>query len=191
MYVPFQIRDILTVRWDHRPIRVLQSDTIEIFYDAEMDEVGWVMAKARTAIYYRTLTRHLRENASYVLPKPFTAQEYKTFRPDLPMRLFRHYDANWSVELSILAALEDDVPMPVQEVAIIPFDPRGSAAKAVKVQASDGKHLHLRELIQSAHSAQRAECAEAKGIGMYRSGVVGGLPSYYLWGATDRAGHAV
>lgn len=190
MHVPFKVGDILTVTWDHRPIRVLQSDAIETFYDAEMDEAGWVMAKARTAIYYRTSTRHLRENASDALPKPFTAQENRKFRPDLPMRLFRHYDAKWSDELSIIAALEDDVPIPVQEVAIIPFGSRGSAAKAVKVQASDGKHLHLRELIQAAHSAQRAECAEVKGIGMYRSGIVGGIPSYYLWGATDRAGHA-
>ncbi len=75
------------------------------------------------------------------------------------MRLFRHYDARWSDELSILAALENDVLIPVQEVAIIPFGSRGGATKAIKVQASDGKHLHLRELIEAAHFAQRAEYA--------------------------------
>ncbi|MES1972271.1 MAG: hypothetical protein V4472_07390 [Pseudomonadota bacterium] len=44
MSAPFQPGDIVTVAGDRRPIRVLQTDAMETFYDAEMDEVGWMMA---------------------------------------------------------------------------------------------------------------------------------------------------
>lgn len=190
MSVPFKTGDILTVSWDPRPIRVLQTDAKETFYDAEMDQVGWVMAKARTAIYYRISTLNLKETVLEAVSKPFSTNEDRKFRPDLPMRLFRHRDAEWSDELSVLTALEDDVSIPAQEVVIIPFGSKGGATKPVKVQGSDGKSVTLRTIIEAAHSAQRSKCAEVKGVGLYRSGVVGGVPSYYLWGAIDKAGHA-
>lgn len=187
---PFQPGDVLSVGWDDRPIRVLQIDAIETFYDVEMDEVGWIIAKARTATYYRTPTRHLRETASIALSKPFSVNEHQKFRPDLPMRLFRHHEASWSDKLQTLIALEDDFPLAAREVAIIPFGAKGGATKPVKVRASDGKCLSLREIIEAAHSAQQSKCGDVKGVGLYRSGIVGGVPSYYLWGAIDRAGHA-
>lgn len=190
MSMPFQSGDVVSVSWDHRPIRVLQTDAIETFYDAGMGEVGWVMAKARTAIFYRTSTPNLKETASRTLPSPFSLKEDKKFRPDLPMRLFRYRDADWSDELPILTSLECDLSIPAQEVVIIPFGSKGGATKPVKVQASDGESLSLREIIEAAHSAQQSKCADVKGVGLYRSGFVGGVPSYYLWGAIDRAGHA-
>lgn len=190
MSMPFQSGDIVTVSWDHRPIRVLQTDAIETFYDAEMDEVSWVMANARTATYYRTSTRYLRETVSSALPNPFSLKGYRKFRPDLPMRLFRHHDADWSDELPILTALEGVFSIPAKEVVIIPFGSKGGATKPINVHACDGKRLFLREIIEAAHSTQQSKCADVKGVGLYRSGIVGGVPSYYLWGATDRAGHA-
>lgn len=188
--MPFQTGDILTVNWDDRPIRVLQTDAIETFYDAEMDEVGWIMARARTVTYYRTPTRHLNETAVNAVPKPFSPKEDGKFRPDLPMRLFRHHDADWSDGLPTLIALENDTSIPIQEIVIIPFGPKGGETKPVKIQASGGKSLSLRAIVEVAHSAQQARCADVKGVGLYRSGLVGGVPSYYLWGAIDRAGHA-
>jgi hypothetical protein len=190
MDMPFQPGDVLTVSWDSRPIRILQTDAIETFYDAEMEEVGWIIAKARTATYYRTSTQHLSETASIALSQPFSAKEDSKFRPDLPMRLFRHDKADWSDELHTLTTLEDDFLLPIQEVAIIPFGAKGGAAKPVKVQACDGKSLSMREIIEAAHSAQQSKCDDVKGVGLYRLGIVGGVPSYYLWGAIDRAGHA-
>ena len=190
MTTPFQAGDILTVSWDHRHIRVLQTDAIETFYDAEMDEVGWVMARARTAIYYRTPTRYLKETSSIAFPKPFSSKENSKFRPDLPMRLFRHRDADWSDELPTLIALEDDAAIPAQEIVIIPFGSKGGAAKPVKIQAGGSASLSLRTIVEAAHFAQQSKCTDVKGVGLYRSGTVGGLPSYYLWGATDQAGNA-
>jgi hypothetical protein len=190
MSMAFQTGDILTVSWDNRPIRVLQTDAIETFYDAEMEEVGWIIAKARTAIYYRTSTQFLEGSASVASSQPFSPKENKKYRPDLLMRLFQHQDADWSDELSNLTALEGDFAVPAQEVFIIPFGAKGGATKPVKIQASDGRDLTLREIVKGAHSAQQLKCPEVKGVGLYRSGFVGGVPSYYLWGATDRAGHS-
>ena len=190
MIMRFQTGDILTVSWDNRPIRVLQTDAMETFYDAEMEEFGWVIAKARAAIYYRTLTRLLEETASVASSQPFSPKEEKKYRPDLPMRLFRHYDADWCDKLSELTALEDDFSIPAHEVAIIPFGAKGGATKPVKLKISDGGSLTLRKVIEAAHSAQQSKCVDVKGVGLYRSGFVGGVPSYYLWGAADRAGHS-
>lgn len=190
MTMPFQTGDILAVSWDDRPIRVLQTDAIETFYDAEVEEVGWTIAKARTAIYYRTPTRLLEGSASVATSQPFSANEYKKYRPDLPMRLFRHHDADRSDELSTLTGLEDDFSILAQEVAIIPFGAKGGATKPVKLQADDGESLTLRKIVEAAHSAQQFACADVQGVGLYRSGFVGSIPSYYLWGATDRAGHS-
>ena len=78
MTMHFQTGDILTVSWDNRPIRVLQTDAIETFYDAEMEEVGWIIAKARTAIYYRTSTRFLEGSASVASSQPFSSTEEKS-----------------------------------------------------------------------------------------------------------------
>lgn len=190
MTTPIQAGDILTVSWDNRPIRVLQIDAIETFYDAEMEEFGWVIAKARTAIYFRISTLLLKESASVASSQSFSPKEDKKYRPDLPMRLFRHHGADWSDELSELTALEDDFSIPAQEVVIIPFGAKGGATKPVKLQTSDGGNLTLREIIEAAHSAQQSKCTDVKGVGLYRSGFVGGVPSYYLWGAVDRAGHS-
>lgn len=82
MDMPFQPGDVLTVSWDNRPIRVLQTDAIETLYDAEMEELGWIIAKARTATYYRTSTRPINKTASIASLRPFSEKEDKRFRPD-------------------------------------------------------------------------------------------------------------
>lgn len=190
MSAPFQTGDIVTVSWDHRRIRVLQTDAIETFYDAEMDEVGWVFARARTAIWYRISTQYLTETALSVVPTPFTAKDNRKFRPDLPMRIFQHFDADWSNDLLLLTDLGGDLTIPAQEIVIIPFGSKGGAAEPIRVQAGDGKRLSLRQIIEAAHYGQRSNCTDVDGVGLYRSGIVGGVPSYYLWGGIDRAGHA-
>ena len=105
------------------------------------------------------------------------------------MRLFQPVDAAWSNELSALLPLEPDYLVAARQIAIIPFGPRGSAQKARKVVSRDD-HTNLSSLIEQAHEVQQALCAEVTGVGIYRSGTIGGMPSYYLWGAVDRAGHS-
>ncbi len=186
----FQTGDILAVTWDDRPIRVLQTDPIETFYDAELEEVGWVIARARTATYYRMRTAFLERTASLSASKPFSLKEDAKFRPDLPMRLFRHHSADWSDDLVSLIALEADISIPAKQIVIIPFGPKGGDSKPVRAEALSGESLTLRTIIETARTAQHVRCPDVTGTGLYRSGIVGGIPSYYLWGAVDRAGHA-
>lgn len=188
--MPFQIGDILAVSWDKRPIRVIQTDAAETFYDCMMDEVGWLMARSRTAIYYRMSTPLLESTASFVEAMPLSSKEKAKFRPDLPMRLFRHRDADWSDALPRLFALVDDYRLPANEIAIIPFGAKGGSSKPVKICNGSGESLSLWSIVEAAHSAQQAKSPDVHGIGLYRSGIVGGVPSYYLWGSIDRAGHA-
>lgn len=186
----FQKGDILSVTWDDRPIRVLQTDPIETFYDCEMEGFGWAMARARTAIYYRTSTSFLEKTASLSYSKPFSCEENNKFRPDLPMRLFRHRSSDWSDDLENLVSLEDNFSISAMQVVIIPFGAKGGATKSFKVRAAGDEELSLWVLVEAARAAQQVRSPEVKGVGLYRSGTVGGIPSYYLWGAVDRAGNA-
>lgn len=189
MAAAFKTGDVLSVTFDDRPIRIIQTDPIETFYDAEAEGVGWNLRRARTTTFYRMTTRLLLEAGSFLREEPMSPAELEKFRPDLPMRLFQHVGAAWSDDLSALLALEPDYPVAARQIAIVPFGPRGSAKKARKIVSRDDC-TNLSSLIEQAHEVQQALCAEVTGVGIYRSGTIGGIPSYYLWGAVDQAGHA-
>jgi hypothetical protein len=78
--------DVLTVDWDTRAIRVIQADASETFYDVEGDQLGWGLARARTATFYRMRTDYLRETSRLVRSEPLSSKEFSRLRPDLPMR---------------------------------------------------------------------------------------------------------
>lgn len=180
--------DVLAVKWNTRAIRVIQADASETFYDVEWGQHGWGLARARTAIFYRIRTDYLKETARLIKSEPLSPKEYNTLRPDLPMRLFQHGDADWSENEERLAGLEPDTELPVRQLSLIPFGTKGGALKAHRVADDDG--LTLRRLVEEARRVQQTVCADVRGVGLYRSGIVGNIPSYYLWGAVDRAGHA-
>lgn len=179
--------DVLAVKWDIRAIRVIQADADETFYDVEWDQCGWGLERARTAIFYRIRTNYLKETARIVSSQPLSSKELDKLRPDLPMRFFRHRAADWSNSEEDLAILEPDTGFEARQLAIIPFGTKGGALKAHRVVDDGG--LTLRRLVEEARGVQQAACAEVSGVGIYRSGIVGNIPSYYLWGAVDRAGH--
>jgi hypothetical protein len=180
--------DVLAVKWDTRAIRVIQADASETFYDVEWDQLGWGLARARTATFYRIRTDYLKETSWLVRSEPLSSKEFARLRPNLPMRLFQHWDADWSESEESLAGLEPNTEFPARQLSLIPFGTKGSALKAHRI-ADDGG-LTLRRLVEEARRVQQAVCAEVSGVGLYRSGIVGNIPSYYLWGAVDRAGHA-
>ncbi len=179
--------DVLAVNWDTRPIRVIQADASETFYDVEWDQHGWGLERARTAIFYRMRTDYLMETARIVRSQPFSPKEFDKLRSDLPMRFFRHRAADWSNSEEDLTALEPDIEFKARELAIIPFGTKGGALKAHRIV--DGGGLTLRRIVGEARGVQQAVCADVSGVGIYRSGIVGNIPSYYLWGAVDQAGH--
>ena len=183
----FTSGDVLAVTWDAREIRVVQADASETFYEVESDQSEWGWERARTAIFYRMRTDYLKETSRFVRSQPLSSMEFDKLRPDLPMCFFQHRTADWSNREGDLAALEPDIELRAQQLAIIPFGTKGGALKAHRI--FDDRGLTLRRLIQEARGLQQAMCAEVSGVGIYRSGIVGNIPSYYLWGAVDRAGH--
>lgn len=185
----FQIGDVLQVGWDERSIRVMMADKIEVFYDALFPEVGWNLARARTAIYYRMPTSLLQSTGQRIRAEPLTDQELATHRPDLPMRILRSGHADWGNPLAGWPKIDTDFEVESQRVALIPFGPKGAPMKAVLAEAANGRSFSGNELLAAAHAVQTAHCPDVRGVGLYRSGISGGIPSYYLWGAVDQAGH--
>jgi hypothetical protein len=186
----FEQGDVLSVAWDDRPIRVLMGDEIEAFYDAFLPEVGWNLSRARTAIYYRVQTSFLRSSAELIRKEPLTDQERAVHRPDLPMRLFQCGDADWAKPRSAWPRLNCDFAVDAAELAIIPFGPKGAPLKAARVEAANGQSISATELLEKANALQIARCPEVQGVGLFRSGISSGIPSYYIWGAVDKAGHS-
>lgn len=188
--VDFQRGDVLQVDWDERPIRVMMADSIEVFYDASLPDVGWNLARTRTAIYYRILTTLLHSKGQRIRTEPLTNRELATHRPDLPMRVLRNGEADWANPLADWPEIDTDFEVKSQRVALIPFGPKGAPRRAIVVEAADGRSFRGNELLAAAHGIQMAHCPDVRGVGLYRSGISGGVPSYYLWGAVDKAGHA-
>ncbi len=187
----FKNGDVLKVEWDERPIRVIMADPIEVFYDLFWPEgIGWGLARARTAIYYRTTTEFLSKNATKIRSEPLTRKEVTRHRPDLPMRLLRSDKASWFDDV-FPSEIVANVSINANQLALIPFGAKGASLKPRKVYSSNGCFFSGVELLAAARDAQNATCSDVSGIGLYRSGISGGIPSYYLWGAIDRAGHAI
>lgn len=187
----FEIGDVLKVEWDERPIRVIMADPVEVFYDIFLPEgIGWELARARTAIYSRISTDFLTKHATKVRSEPLTPREVTRHRPDIPMRLLRSEKASWLDDILSLE-MAASISVNANQLAIIPFGAKGAMLKARKICCSNGRFFSGVELLTAAYDAQSASCSEVSGIGLYRSGISGGIPSYYLWGAVDRAGHAI
>jgi hypothetical protein len=185
-----RIGDVLQVEWDERPIRVMMADSIEVFYDALFPGGGWNMARARTAIYYRISTSLLLSKGQRVRTEPLTDRELAMHRPDLPMRVLRNWEADWGRPLSDWPKIDTGFDVESQRIALIPFGPKGAPTKVVLAEAADGQSFSGDELLAAAHGVQTAHCPAVRGVGLFRSGISGGVPSYYLWGAVDKAGYA-
>jgi hypothetical protein len=187
----FSLGLILSVNWDDRPIRVLMGDEIETFYDVYWPEdIGWGLKKARTASYYRIPTQHLEENSSVLRSEPLTDRETQRHRPDLPLRMLQDSAMNWFEDNAKVASYAGSICLDVKQIAIAPFGAKGARQKAQIFECLDGEQFTGHELLQIANSIQEAVCPAVSGIGMYRDGISLGVPSYYLWGSVDKAGHS-
>ena len=185
----FELGDVLQVTWDDRPIRVMMSDDVEVFYDAYFPEVGWNLARARTIVYYRIASSFLRSSAQLLRREALDDDEFARHRPDLPMRLLRDAGASWQEPLQPPSDFERDNQIDSGRIALIPFGAKGAPQRAVLLDAANKRSFSETELRSAAHALQTAVCPDVRGIGLYRSGLSSGIPSYYLWGAVDKAGH--
>jgi hypothetical protein len=193
--------------WDERPIRVLVFDEVETLYDCWWPHNNaWGLSKLPgNASYYRIPTPFLKARAARLRLEPLTPAEFAVHRPDLPLRLCRVRNLQWTAEryptkqaflegikeLSQRRRIDDkQVALAIPAVTLMPFGPKGSAKRGVAVEAQNTVGFSALELLWLAQDLQAPYVKEwDKGVGLYRSGIQRGLPSYYLWGATDRAGY--
>lgn len=191
----FDLGDVLSVPWDDRPIRIVATDPVETFYDVRWPGGDWGLRRIRSAVYYRLPTPFVMDKALVVGREPLLPNELNLHRPDLPLRLLRSAECSWSDTPDVLTARtgasQAEIVLQAPVLALEPYGPKGDSAKTVLVEATDGEAFTSLGLLLLAQEAQSACCPEVRGIGMYRSGIRGGVPSYYLWGASDRAGNAV
>jgi hypothetical protein len=182
------------------PNRVLLVDKDVVIYDAWWSHRGsWGMAdpvevQRGAWNYYVTLVSTMLEKAEYVRTEPLSPAEVALHRPDLPFAIGQNAAASWSSDQTTAAAQawktsDGDVVIAVAQVYLSPFGPQGGHKRAVRVQAENGTSFTTGELIRKAAVVQAPHIKDerpAAGVGVYRSGLIRGIPSYYLWGAESR-----
>ena len=204
---PIELGAVYQTEWGNDPLRVIAFDLEVTMYGAWYPhENAWSSDVHKAMAYYRLPTPLLLERSTYLRTEPYTDAEFKRHRPDLPLSVAKHPDLAWTPEpppdvASIEEALDGKVhegsaksPSPAlvtPAIMLEPFGPKGSQRRGVLVEASDGKAFTEAELLWHAWCIQAPfvrSPAQTKGIGIYRSGLQRGLPSYYVWGSTSRLG---
>jgi hypothetical protein len=193
--------------WDDRPIRVLAFDDVEVLYDSWLPHrQTWTFFKLRgKAVYYRIPTAFVRAESTFLRMEPLTPTEFAFHRPDLPLRLCRFPNLQWtkdryrSIE-SFATAIKKlspririaakGVALAIPAVVLKPFGPKGSSKRGRVIEPQNDAGFSALELSWLAHNLQAPYVNDwDKGVGIYRSGFELGIPSYYLWGVSDMAGN--
>ena len=196
---------------DHR-IRVLMFDEKEVFYQTINEDESFIDAKNRTLIYYRTTRKYFEINSTFIKHLALTEKESQNHRPDLPLRLNCFSGLFWNnenfeneadlskflkradIEIEKLDGLNSS------EVVIFPTSQQQSQKKSILLQNKEGQFSGKKLLlqcfdIQSEYVKPKKlyfsrfrlipngrEEKRLSGIGMYRLGIKGNVPSYYLGG---------
>lgn len=186
------------------PCRIMAFDGIEVFYDAYWSSLGkWTFSSSprSKAFYYRTPPKFFLEDAVLLRETPLTIDELKAFRPDLPLRLCRNKQINWTDELfpevlvfsdrlnELGLNISNEIVLPVSQITLQPYGPQGRAMKSTLVASLSVEGFSCIELLWLAHNIQAPHLRgkQEKGVGIFRSGHEKGVPAYYIGGFYDSA----
>ncbi len=193
-------------------IRIMMFDNKEIFYQTVMEDDTLVYAKNRTLSYYRTPREYFENISEFIKHLAFTEKETEIHNPNLPLRLncfsglfwtnksfeneseFNEFLKSVNINKHELKGL--DIP----KVVIFPTGQQQSNKKSTLLENKDG-HFSGKDLMIECFGIQREYVKSEKpyfsrfrlipdgreekrlsGIGIYRLGIKGNLPSYYLGG---------
>jgi hypothetical protein len=197
-------------RWSHddRLVHVLAHDSGVVMYDAWWPDLEtWGLAKLeeikrQRISYYVTTVSALTEKATYLRTDPLTDHEVALHRPDLPLSVGQSEVMQWPAEVYETAAhlvarsrapgsleVGEDATFDATEVVLYPFGPNGGQRAGVRVKADNGIAFTAGEFLWKAAAVQApyiGEVAPTRGVGIYRSGLHRGIPSYYLWGSESK-----
>jgi len=187
--------------------RILMFDDKEIFYGTVGENDNFVYSKYKTMRYYRTSREYFNENSSFIKSLKLTEKELQIHRPDLPLRLNCFTSVFWTndsleKEIDYLSFLKtggiskDELEgLDNSKVVIIPNSQQQSNKKPILLVNKNGS-FSGQEIMKSTLRIQREYVKVDKpyfsrlkkdtkglsGIGMYRLGIIGNVPSYYLGG---------
>lgn len=187
---------------DDSIIRIIGFDDIEVFYDVSWNgEHDWALNRARTAIFYRLPREYAEKNTIAIGKSPLNNKEMVKLQPNLPLRLCVLSNICWSAQevSSIenfkvylgknLASVTSYETIHCNKVSVIPLGSKGGAKPAVTIESENDGFDPLEFLWLCFNIQSKYETSEKNGIGVYRSGIKGSIPSYYLGGKYDLAGN--
>ncbi len=187
-------------------------DDKEVFYQTLNEDDTFVYAKYKTISYYRIEREYFKENAEFIKSLEFDKKELEIHRPDLPLRLncfsgifwsynnieknfeFTEFLKSFGIEKEKLQGLNSS------KVVIFPTSQQQSSKKPSLIENKKG-YLSGEDLLFECFKIQTdyvnkdkpyfsrfrliidgREEKRLSGIGIYRLGIKGNVPSYYLGG---------
>ena len=177
------IGGIYSVKWDTRPIRVLLYDKIETHYDCYWPEINkWTFLGnwKKKLSFYRIPTDFFIKTSTQIDILPFSDEDKKLVRPDLPIRFCRIKNFNFDEYDTFIENLNiydnDFDKMIGNKIALYPSTKNGSTRYENIVEIESIKNL----FIEAKRLQETANNLKFNGIGFYRLGITKGLPSYYI-----------
>lgn len=192
--------------------RIVMFDEREVFVDMITKDDEFLFAKNRTLIYSRISRSYFDKHATYIYSKPFNEKELEKHKPYLPLRLncFKNTfwtDYNFSSKEELIEYLniynkDSEVfeGLNTNKIIVFPSSQQCANKKSVLIN-SDRYYFTGAELLLKCFSIQKdyvklnkpyfsifrlimdgREEKRLDGVGIYRLGIKGNVPSYYLGG---------
>ena len=193
-------------------IRVLMFDDNEVFYQTIDEDDIFVYTKYKTISYYWSPRDFFNKNSEFIMSMELSNKELEIHRPDLPLRLncfsglfwtdksfendydFNNFINSTGINKERLIGLNNS------KVVIVPTSQQQASKKPILLQNEKG-YFSGEELMNQCFRIQSEyvnyeksyfsrfrlipdgrEEKRLSGIGIYRLGIKGNLPSYYLGG---------
>lgn len=193
-------------------IRILMFDDNDVFYMTVNNLGFFDCAKYKTISYYRAPLEFFEKNSIFIDSLELSEKETEIHRPDLPLRLNCFRGIFWTTELfekedefeSFLnksGISEENIEgLNISKLNIVPTSQQISNKKSILIKNNEGA-ISGKNLLFQCFGIQREyvklekpyfsrfrlipDAREEKrltGIGLYRLGIKGNIPSYYIGG---------
>ncbi len=192
--------------------KILMFDEREIFYGIVNESYELEYANSKTLIYTRTTADFFKTNSTLLLKSDLTKQELTIHKPDLPLNFNCFRETFWTTQYfekiedfkTFLTQHEIDYKkfdsLYTDKVVIFPHSQQSSAKNPVLLENTVGYFDGL-DLMYKCFNIQHQYVNSKKpyfsrfrlinigreekrltGFGLYRLGIKGNIPSYYLGG---------
>jgi hypothetical protein len=182
-------------------MRVFSYDEFEILYDARLLSTGWQFNNLKKYVKFSRSPNNFK-NASYEFQylMPLTDEELQIIRPHLPMRLARIPELSWLDKMfATQAQIENYIAdkhahlmtdkLETDKIYLEARYRQKNTKAATLITADNGKYFTVPELIFKANQIYSGVYnVTGEGIGIFRSGIKGKLPQYYIGEFIDLAG---